>query len=42
MGEAGFEGIKTYVTRRHNTFAQYIETLPVLDLCERYPRSLGA
>ena len=35
MVEAGFEGIGTYVTRRQNTVAQYIETQPILDLCER-------
>ena len=33
--EAGFEGIGTYITRRHNTSAQYISTWKILDLCER-------
>ena len=35
MGEAGSEGIRKSVTRRQNTFAQYIPTRPNLDLCER-------
>ena len=35
MVESGFEGIGTYVTRRHNKVAQYIATQPILDLCER-------
>ena len=35
MVEAGFEGIRTYVTRRQKTFAQYIATRPILDLYER-------
>ena len=35
MREAGFEGIQKAVTRRQNTFAQYIATRPILDLCEQ-------
>ena len=35
MGEAGFEGIRKYITRRHNTVAQYIVTQPIMELCER-------
>ena len=35
MGEAGFEGIRKLVTRRQNTVAQYIATLPNMGLCER-------
>ena len=35
MGEAGFEGIRKSVTRRQNTVAQYIETRPIMDICER-------
>ena len=42
MVEAGFEGIGTYVTRRHNTGAQYIATRPILDLCEQSARRPGA
>ena len=42
MEEPGFEGIGTYITRRQNTFAQYIVTRPILDLCERSTRKLGA
>ena len=33
--EAGFEGINKYFTRRQNTFAQYIATQLIMDLCER-------
>ena len=35
VGEAGFEGISKYITRRQNMVTQYIATLPFLDLCER-------
>ena len=35
MGKAVFEEIGVYVTRRHNTVAQYITTRPILDLCEK-------
>ena len=42
MEEAGFEEIGVYVTRRQNTFAQYIMTQPILDLCEKYVRRTGA
>ena len=42
MAEAGFEGIGSYVTRRHNTVAQYIATRPIMDLCERSTWSPGA
>ena len=41
-GEAGFEGIRKYVTRRQNTVAQYIATRPIMDLCERSTRRPGA
>ena len=34
MVEAGFEGIRTYITRRQNTVAHYIVPQPILDLCE--------
>ena len=34
MGEAGFEGIMKYITRRQNMVAQYIPTRPIMDLCE--------
>ena len=40
--EAGLEGIQKSVTRRQNTFAQYIATRPILDLCERATRRPGA
>ena len=42
MVEAGFEGIRKYVTGRQNTVAQYIATQPILDLCERSARRPGA
>ena len=42
MVEAGFKGIGTYITRRPNTVAQYIETQPILDLCERSAQRPGA
>ena len=28
-------GIRTYITRRHNTVAQYIATRTILDLCKQ-------
>ena len=40
--EAVFEGIRTYVTRRQNTVAQYIVARPILDLYERSDWRLGA
>ena len=33
MAEADFKEIGVYVTRRQNMVAQYIVTLPILDLC---------
>ena len=42
MRETGFEGIQKAVTRRQNTVAQYIATLPILDLCERSTQREGA
>ena len=41
MAEAGFEGIETYVTRSQKRVAQYIATLPILNLCELFDRSPG-
>ena len=41
MVEAGFEGIRTYITRRQNTVAQYIAMLPIMDLCERSSQRPG-
>ena len=35
MGEAGFKGIRKFVTMRNNTVAQYIATRLILYLCER-------
>ena len=42
MLEAGFEGIGKYTTRRQNTGAHYIATLPIMDLCERSDQKPGA
>ena len=42
MMESCFEGIGEYITRRHNTVAQYIVTRPILDLCERFAWRPGA
>ena len=42
MVESGFEGIGTYITRRHNKVAQYIATQPILDLCDQSSRRPGA
>ena len=42
MGEAGFKGIRKYVTRRQNKVAQFIETRPILDLCEKFTQRPGA
>ena len=32
MTEVGLEEVETYVLRRHNTIAQYISNLPILDI----------
>ena len=42
MAEAGFDEIRTYVTRGQNTVANYIATPPIMDLCERSTRRPGA
>ena len=42
MAGAGFEEIGVYVTRRQNTIAQYIETRPIMDPCEKYVWRPGA
>ena len=42
MGEAVFEGTRKSITRRQNTFAHYIATQPILDLCEWATRQPGA
>ena len=34
MKEAGLTDVRTSINRRQNTFAQYIATRPLLDLCE--------
>ena len=40
--EAGLVGIRTYITRRQNTVAQYIVTRPIVDLWKRATRRTGA
>ena len=42
VGEAGFEGINKYITRRQNTVARYIATRKILDLCEQSNQRPGA
>ena len=42
LGETGLDEIRKSVTRMHNTVAQYIATRPILDLCKRDTRRLGA
>ena len=34
MKEAGITDVRTSINRRQNTFAQYIATRPLLDLCK--------
>ena len=38
LSEAGMVGMRTSITRRQNTVAQYIATRPILDLCEQATR----
>ena len=42
MVESGFELIGTHVKRSQNTFAQYIATQSILDLCEWSAQRTGA
>ena len=42
MVEAGLEGVGIYITRRHNTVAQYIAMRPIMDFFERSTRRPGA
>ena len=39
--EAGFQTMEEYIRRRQNTFAQYIATRSLLDLCEGSERAPG-
>ena len=41
MGELGFKGTRKLVTRSQNTVAQYIETQPIMDLCEQATQRPG-
>ena len=40
--EAGMVGMRTSILQRQNTVAQYIATLPIMDLCEQATRRPGA
>ena len=42
MKEAGFTDVRTSITRRQNTVAQFIATRPLLDLCEGTTQRGGA
>ena len=42
MKEAGLTNVRTYINRRHNTVAQYIDTRPLLDLCKGATQREGA
>ena len=42
MKEAGFKEIRTLITNRQNTVAQYIATQTLLDLCEGAKQRGGA
>ena len=42
MEEAVVEEAETYITRRQNTSAQFIATMPIMDLCMAKVRHPGA
>ena len=42
MKEAGLTDVRTSLNRRQNTVAQYIDTRPLLDFCERATQREGA
>ena len=42
MAEAGLKEVKTYVSRRHNTFTQFILTRTIMDLCLSQEQSPGS
>ena len=42
MKESGFKDVRTSINTRQNTVAQYIETRPLLDLCEGKTQIGGA
>ena len=42
MEEAGLQEVETYVSRRHNKAAQFIMTIPIMDLCLAAERSPGS
>ena len=40
--DAGFTDVRTSINRRKNTFAKYIATQPLMDLCEGKTQRGGA
>ena len=42
MKEAGITNVQTSLNIRENTVAQYIDTQPLLDLCEGATQRMGA
>ena len=42
MSEAGLNEVETYVYRRQNTFARFIETSPIMELCLAAARRTGS
>ena len=41
MAEVGLQDVDTYVSRRHNTVAQFTTTRPIMDLCMAEERGPG-
>ena len=41
MMEAGLQEVDTYIYRCQNTVAQYIATMPIIDLCLAEKQRLG-
>ena len=41
MVESGSKDVETFASCRHNTVAQYIATMPIIDLCLEEERRLG-
>ena len=42
MEEEVLQEVETYVSRRQNTFTQFIATIPIMDLCLVAARSPGS
>ena len=41
MRDTGLEEVKVYTLRRQNTFVQYIDMQPIMDLCEEAVQTTG-